>query len=325
MRWPVAAVPMGLLVAAVVGAPAVQADTSSRPVVPGVVNYVEGEVTIGQRSLDANSIGTVQVRQGESLSTARGRAEMLLTPGVFMRLDHQSSVAMVSPSLSTTEVALQRGRALVEVDELHSENQLLVTTGGVTTRLLKTGLYDFDADQALLRVVDGKATVERANHDEEITSGWQVGLAGTDAVRAKFDMKSFKATDLYRWSDLRSQYLAEANVDVAGQYDALDPYGPGWYGPGWYGPGWYGAGWHWDPWASVYTFVPAGGVFSSAFGWSFYSPAFVPRFPARHLFDRDDGPAHRLAWGADHGVHDPDRHAGHGDWVGRREMSTPRR
>lgn len=315
MRWPRAMIPLGLLAATVVGTPVVRADTSPRPAVPGVVNYAEGEASIGSQALDAASIGSAQVHQGESLTTAQGRAEVLLTPGVFLRLDHQSSITMVSPSLSRTEVAVERGRALVEVDELRPENLLLVTTRGVTARLLKTGLYDFDADEGLFRVVDGKATVKREDRDEQFTSGWQVGLTWSDAVRGRFDVKSFKATDLYRWSDLRSQYLAEANADAASRYYALDPYGPGWYGPGWYGPGWYGAGWYWDPWASAYTFIPAGGILSSTFGWSFYSPALVPRFPARRA----------LAWGSGHGIHDPTWRAGRGDWVGRHDMDTPHR
>jgi len=45
-------------------------------------------------------------------------------------------------------VALQKGRAMVEVADIHPENNVRVTEGGASAQLLKAGLYDFDADRA---------------------------------------------------------------------------------------------------------------------------------------------------------------------------------
>ena len=80
----------------------------------------------------------------------------------------------------------------------------------------------------------------------------------------KFDKKANEDSDLYRWSSLRSSYVAEANVDASGIY-AENGWGP-------WGMGWWGADWYWDPWFDAYTFIPGDGIFYSPFGWGFYSP-----------------------------------------------------
>src|ERR1700730_14471655 len=75
---------------------------------PGTVNYVEGQVRIGSQSLGANSIGSARLEPQQTLTTEQGKAELLLTPGVFLRVGDQSAVEMISPSLTDTEVAIDR-------------------------------------------------------------------------------------------------------------------------------------------------------------------------------------------------------------------------
>lgn len=138
-------------------APVSFADTNKSPAVPGTVNYVEGQVSIGAEELNSKSVGSAQVDPLQSLTTATGKTEMLLTPGVFLRLGDHTSAQLVSSSLTNTQVAISSGEAMVEVDELYPQNDIRVAEDGVTTRLMKTGLYDFDADHSLVRVIDGKA------------------------------------------------------------------------------------------------------------------------------------------------------------------------
>jgi len=82
--------------------------------------------------------GTGPVGHNES-----GKAEVLLTPGVFLRIGSNSSVKMVSPNLTNTEVAVEEGEATVEVTEIHKQNDIRIDADGVTTRLVKNGFYDF--------------------------------------------------------------------------------------------------------------------------------------------------------------------------------------
>ena len=94
--------------------------------VPGTLNYIEGQTSIGSHALDSKSVGSAELQAGKSLTTEKGKAEILLTPGVFLRLDDNSSVEMISPGLTDTELRLYKGRATVEVAELHHENNLRI-------------------------------------------------------------------------------------------------------------------------------------------------------------------------------------------------------
>ena len=240
--------------------------------VPGTLNYVEGVVSIGFRTLDSKSIGSVELQAGQSLTTASGKAEILLTPGVFLRVAAHSSVKMISPGITDTEIGVEKGHAMIEVAELHPQNDISITQDGTTTKLLKTGLYDFNLNQGQLRVFDGKALVEAGGREVIVKGGREVALSANQSLKPeKFNKKSYAEGDLYRWSSLRSAYLAEANVDAAAIY-ATEGGGP-------WGPGWWGADWYWDPWFDAFTFIPGDGIFYSPFGWGFYSPWWVYQAP----------------------------------------------
>src|SRR5579862_4388645 len=73
---------------------------------PGTINYVEGQVTAGGHAMGEKSVGSVDLAAGETLETQNGRAEILLTPGIFLRVDNHSSIQMVSPDLADTVVQL---------------------------------------------------------------------------------------------------------------------------------------------------------------------------------------------------------------------------
>ncbi|MEQ1949455.1 MAG: hypothetical protein ABL995_19850, partial [Bryobacteraceae bacterium] len=80
----------------------------------GIVHYVEGDVAIDGEATQPKFAQFPEVKNGQVLSTAEGRVEMLLTPGVFLRLSENSSVKMVSNSLANTRVEVLTGTALIE-------------------------------------------------------------------------------------------------------------------------------------------------------------------------------------------------------------------
>jgi hypothetical protein len=258
--------------AAILSAPAWASATSANSALPGTLNYVEGKVSMAGQALDSKSIGSAELQAGQSLTTENGKAEVLLTPGVFLRVGVNSSVEMISPSITDTQVGVDKGHAMIEVAEIHPENDIRISEGSTTARLLKTGLYDFNLNQEQFRVFDGKASVEEGGRQFTVKGGREVSLASNTPLKVqKFDRKSYEEDDLYRWSSLRSAYLAEANVDAAGIY-AANGWGP-------WGPGWWGADWYWDPWFNAFTFIPGDGIFYSPFGWGFYSPWWAYRAP----------------------------------------------
>ncbi|MGB8887697.1 MAG: FecR domain-containing protein [Candidatus Korobacteraceae bacterium] len=253
----------GFFLAAILSAPA----WAATPALPGTVNYVEGQAAIGSEALNAKSVGSANLEAGQTLTTQAGKAEILLTPGVFFRLGDNSAATMVSPTLTNTEVGLSKGQAMVEVAEIHNDNLLQVQEDGATTRLLKTGVYGFDADNGNVRVFKGEAMVQDGDRQIKVKGGHELDVNNTANLKStKFNQAQYQNTDLYRFSNLRSEYLAEANVDVANMY---------WPG----GPGWYGAGWYWDPLFLGYTWLPGDGIFYSPFGWGFYSPYWVGYAP----------------------------------------------
>ena len=230
------------------------------PAGPGVINFVEGQASIDGRAISGKSVGEAQLQRGDVLQTADGRAEILLSPGVFLRVGQNSSVRMMSTDLLDTRVALERGSALVEADELHKEGAIRVQDAGAQTTLLKKGLYRFSADTPSVAVYDGQAQVMENDKVVEVKSGHEVALTAPVAAK-KFDKNVLESNDsLYAWSKLRSEYLSEASATTARTY-VVNNWG-GWYGPGWY----------WNPGFSTYAWLPGDPVFYSPFGWGYYSP-----------------------------------------------------
>jgi hypothetical protein len=230
----------------------------ANPARPGTLNYVEGTAYIGGNPLNDRKVGSTDLEAGQVLSTGQGKAEMLLTPGIYLRLGDNSAVKMVNPGLELTSVELQKGEAGVEVDEIYKENNVRLIDDGVQTQLLKPGFYEFDST-GMEKTYKGEAAVETGdNKYRMIKSHHEFDLASASDGKPLNKEKpvSFNANqaqdDLYNWSSLRSQYLAEANNDLAGEY------GPG-YAPGWY----------WDPWMWDYTFMGPGPFFSP-FGFGYY-------------------------------------------------------
>ena len=249
----------GFFVAVLLSSPA----WGSIPPQPGTVNYIEGQAAIGAHALTQNAVGAATLAPGQSLTTENGRAEILLTPGIFLRLDAHGSVQMVSPGLADTVMTLQKGRAMVDAAELLPANNIRIGENGASAQLQKAGLYEFDADHGVIRVFDGKAVVQAGGRSIEVTTGHQLALNADGKLKAeKFDRQQF-ADDFYRWGSLRSSYEAEANVDAARRYAGGSGFSPGL---------WYGAGWYWNPWYTAYTFIPGEGIFYDPFGWGFYSP-----------------------------------------------------
>jgi len=239
---------------------------NANSVSPGTLNYIEGQASIEGRPLSSQSVGNTKLEAGQVLATANGKAEILLTPGIFLRLGEDSTVQMVTPDLAHTEVRLEQGRADVEVDQIYPQNTILVDLKNGQTQLLKNGLYAFDAGNATVRVFDGKAAVYpganlQANVKPiDVKGGHQLVLNGDLVKPQGFNKDQAKADPLYKWSSLRSNYLGQANLNLAEEYAGYSGFYPGWY-------------WAGGPFG--YTWLPGDGLFWSPFGYGFYSPYYI--------------------------------------------------
>jgi len=239
---------------------------------PGALNYIEGQVSINNQALTSKAVGSAAMNDGDVVSTGNGRAEILLTPGVLLRLNHNSAVRMDSTELLNTRVDLLQGQAMLEVDNLHKENNVQIADAGAITQPEKKGIYAFNADQPAVQVFDGKAVVREGDEHVDLGKGHEALLATQPLKSQKFDRDAAQNSDqLYAWSKLRSEYLSEATAASAQTFVVN---AGGWYGPGWY----------WNPWWGMYSFVPGTGFFYNPFGFGLYSPVYFGTVLVPHYY-----------------------------------------
>lgn len=224
----------------------------------GMVNFVEGDVQLAGKPVKLDGAIFPEVRLGQTLSTRSGHAEILLTPGVFLRLDKNTSFQMISNKLTDTRVEILSGSALVEADEILQDNRVKVRVCDTETLLLKNGLYHFNADAGQVRIFTGKAQVSDDSNSTELTGGRTL-LLGSSLTSDKFNKNKSK-DELYAWSLQRDQRLELANISIARRTKSNS---------------FTNSLWAWDPWTSAFTFLPRSGYAHNQFGDFWYSPATV--------------------------------------------------
>ena len=264
-----AAVVGGLLMTAVYALP--QYTISARP---GVVNYIEGNAFLNGKSLSSKGLQGTFLNPNDTLSTDIGKAEVLLTPGVFLRLGQNTQIRMVSPSLTDTQVEVKQGEAIIEADGLLKDNHITVLDHGSSMSIDRNGLYRFNADNPpTAAVLDGKADVFSGTQRVELSKGHEAILS--DNLKSqKFNSK--QADDLYAWSNIRSEYDAATSYRTA-TAASFDSFGGGWGNYGYAGG--FAPGWYWNSAFSGFGWLPSYGAFYSPFGYGFYAPAVVAYAP----------------------------------------------
>jgi hypothetical protein len=228
----------------------------------GLINYVEGDVTLAGAPVVVTTTDFPQMKDGQDLVTESGRAEVLLTPGVFLRLAENSHVRMVSDSLEDTRLELVTGSAILEVGEMAKDQNLTVRVKGRTLEFPKRGLFRLDAgDVPTLRVFDGQAIVASGEEALTVKEGRIAELAAVPAVE-KFDKRLTDA--FHRWASRRASYIAMANVWAAKSIYERNV-------------GWRASDWLYNPYFGSFTYLPYR-RYASPFGWSYYSPHDIQSF-----------------------------------------------
>jgi len=225
---------------------------------PGTINCVEGHVAVDGQAVAADA-SQAAVQPGHVLETQEGRAEVLLTPGVFLRVAENSAVKMDAASEKDVRFELVRGEALVEVDQVDRRRQLNVIDKGADARLERKGLYLFNASQPAIAVYSGRVRVEDDRRVFGLTQGAELKLDGSVLKAEKFDRKQTDA--IYAWTLRRADYASQVSEWTGEGLLGLD------------GSGYYAEGWYWNPWFRSWAFVPAKGYRVSPLGYGFYAPA----------------------------------------------------
>jgi hypothetical protein len=236
----------------------------------GVVAYLEGKVYLENERLEFSAVHFPQVKENGTLRTEDGRAEVLLTPGVVLRLGENSSLKMLTNRLIDTRLELLAGSAVVEADNVEKGTSVTVVCKSGTVGISKMGIYRFDAEPGRLRVFKGLADVKLGSETVEailVPGGKAIGLAGDTATAEKFDIEDTDSLD--RWSGRRAMVLAMANPSAAKSASSRPTVS---FGMG-MGMGW--CGWVWNPWYGLYTYVPCYGSYNSPYGYRYWSPLTV--------------------------------------------------
>ena len=238
------------------GLPASAQDLIS--VASGLINFTQGPVQLNDRVIQPAKGQPPQLRVKDTLRTSESRAEVLLSPGVFLRVGDNSAIQMVSSDATDSRLELLSGAAVVEVVMLRLDATVTIAHGDSTVSILKRGLYRLDTNPAQLKVLDGKALMESGSQRVGVGKGKMVFVGGKLAT-TKFDRKKRDSLDL--WSERRAENLAVANIATArllrgGTRASTN-------------------GWGWSPPYGMYTFIPMVSGLYSPYGSYFWSPRDV--------------------------------------------------
>lgn len=239
----------------------------------GVIHYVEGEVSVvnGKTTtpVETHMGGKYSdLKEGQELNTTEGRAEVLLNPGVFLRVGENSAVKMISSRLSDTRLDLTRGVALVEVAEFTKENGVTILVKDSALTFTKMALVRMDAENGI-KVYKGEVQVQVGGNLQIVREGREMQFQANNAI-VKFDAK--QGDPLYRWANRRAEYIAMANVASAKMARSSYSGGMGSMYPS-------TGGWFYNSYYGMMTYLPMGNsLYRSPFGYSYYSPMRVARY-----------------------------------------------
>jgi hypothetical protein len=240
----------------------------------GLVSYIEGRVLLGQEEVALKLGGRLtEMKPEDTLKTEEGRAEVLLTPGVILRLGENSSVKMIANRLEDTRVQLTSGTAVVEATEMDKAHSVTLLVGQAAVGLRKMALFALDAETGI-KMYKGEAQVIAGGNAQILREGRLMSATGPFAT-AKFDKD---ATDpLYRWANRRSEMLAMANIASAKSMQRGLSGGSG------LGMGYLQGGWMYNPYFGMFTYLPLSGLMRSPFGFFYYSPGVVNRYYNQYI------------------------------------------
>jgi hypothetical protein len=273
----------------------------------GVIHFADGSVFLDDQRVEQKSGKFDQMKNGSELRTEEGRAEVLLTPGTFLRMGANSAIRMVSNELDNTRVELLRGSAVLdEGSDKLADTAVTILYNLDQVQIKKPGRYRFDSQPPQVKVETGDINVTTADGSStEASAGYVVPLEGKLTAR-KLLGDSHSSDDLDSWNTERDHSVADGNLDASAASDlsgvidgwqndpdsvlqslGIPPYPQGMsayvppyslYGSSLYGPGLYGYG-------GGYGYSPYGlGLYgASPLALLYGSPLYLPyRYPTAY-------------------------------------------
>jgi hypothetical protein len=183
----------------------------------GVVHFFEGSVSVDGQPL-AQQLGKFKaIPEGSELRTEQGRAEVLLTPGKFLRVGENSAIRMVASALSDTRVELLAGSAIVSSLDPGPGTSVKLTYKTWSVHQGEKGSYRIDCDPPRVQVLEGKAEVSTdGGAPVAVDQGMALPFAPVLVPeRSNADL----GDPLSEWSDGRAESISADNAIAANIQD----------------------------------------------------------------------------------------------------------
>jgi len=251
----------------------------------GLVHFFEGAVFVAGQPLQAQLGRFATIPEGGELRTEQGRAEVLLTPGVILRVGDRSAIRMVANALSDTRVELLAGSAMVDSSEPAAGTSVTLIYKNWNVRQAEKGAYRLDGAPPRVEVREGEVKVAAAGGDPvNVEQGMDMPLA---AVLVPEKSAGESHDPLSEWTQGREESISADNAIAANIQDPASmtgmdlPADSFTYFPmlGLIGPGLAGL----DPYSSLNS--PPSGLYgtSGLYQTGFYS-MYLPGYTYRPLF-----------------------------------------
>jgi hypothetical protein len=184
----------------------------------GIVHFFDGTVYLGDQTLTPSPGKFSSVPQGGELRTAEGHAEVLLTPGAFLRMGDGSAIRMIANELSDTRVELLAGSVIVDSTEPSSGTSVTLIYKKWSVHFHEQGVYRIDCDPPRLLVLEGKAEVSAGTHDPALLvgKGMDLPLAAVLVPEKSIDQPQ---DALSTWAQGRQQSISADNAIAANIQD----------------------------------------------------------------------------------------------------------
>jgi len=182
----------------------------------GLLYFFDGYVFIGDEPVHQKFGRFPEIGQGRVLRTELGHAEVLLTPGVVLRVDENSAIRLVSDSLTDTRVELLRGSAILEVNHEAANPPDALIYKNWQVRVPQDSIARIDAEPAQVRILSGTGEVSADGTPVTVRRGEVLPLA---SVLVPEQATTPAADDFNVWAMNRSSVVSEDNSIAAGITD----------------------------------------------------------------------------------------------------------
>jgi FecR protein len=184
----------------------------------GIVHFSEGAVYLDNEPLASHVGRFPSVPKGAELRTAEGRAELLLTPTVFLRIDEKSAIRMLTNELSNTRIEMLAGSAVVDSAGPSPGTSVTLLYRNWSLRILEQGRYRIDADTARLWVLQGHVEVSAGDDPRRLSV--EQGMYLRFAAMLVADRSVDQPRDAFSvWAEARQQAILADNAITASTQD----------------------------------------------------------------------------------------------------------